>query len=146
MDPRKFICSTQVHTSLLDVDETAYLELERMLEDEVRKHIPGYLISPTREELKKEREQADAARAQQLSTLNGCKLEMLSLSPRDIIKCGLDSFSPYAYVSLPTYLQSAVDKLSEDDQYSFDNFEQEYQERMESEGYSCIEDMKQSIK
>lgn len=79
-------------------------------------------------------------------TLRECELKLLTYSPYDIVKCGLDSFSPYSYIELPKELQDHVDNLSDDERELFEDFADDYCQRLPMMGVkNAIEFMKNDV-
>lgn len=57
-------------------------------------------------------------------TLQQLKTKLNQLDPYDIVRAGLDSFTPYAYLDLPPDMDS--DHLSDDEQEEWEEFKEQY--------------------
>ena len=69
-------------------------------------------------------------------TLRELETKLLTLNPDDIVKVGMDNYSPYTYVELPTDMKVELTNLSPDERTLYDDFENDYLSRLETDGHS----------
>ena len=67
-------------------------------------------------------------------TLNDIKDKVLSLSPYDTVKCGMDSFDPYIYLDYPEEMRKEIDSLSQEEVDEYDEWESGLLNHLRSNG------------
>ena len=63
-----------------------------------------------------------------------CKIKLLQLDPYEIVRTGLDCFSPYVYLELPDSINDSVNQFSDFDQEQWSEFVDEYISNLQSRG------------
>jgi len=67
-------------------------------------------------------------------TFEELRQKIIKLNPSEIIDCGLDGFSPYAYFDWSKEMMKDIDALSDEDKEKFYDWEQEQLSELPNSG------------